>query len=149
MSMEATGLRELSVTMVLCKESAGDYMGDSVEPAFAAGLLDRVETDHELCAEVRLEPTTGHTPGHVSVRIVSKGEQALITGDFIHSPCQMARPHWCTTADSDQKAAESTRRQMLTQLATEQTLVIGTHFPGSTAGRVIRDGEAWRFETDG
>jgi hypothetical protein len=36
---------------------------------------------------------------------------------------------------------------MLAQLATESTLVIGTHFPGATAGRVIRDGKVWRFET--
>ena len=129
------------------KQQFGDYMGDSVDPVFAAGLVDMIEADHKLCDEVWLEPTPGHTPGHVSVRIASKGEQALITGDFIHSPCQMARPHWGTTADFDQKAAESTRRRMLAQLATESTVVIGTHFAGPTAGRVIRDGEVWRFET--
>jgi glyoxylase-like metal-dependent hydrolase (beta-lactamase superfamily II) len=123
------------------KQQFGDYMADSVDPVFAACLLNRVETDHKLCDEVWLEPTPGHTPGHVSVRIASKGQQALITGDFIHSPCQMARPHWGTTADSDQRAAESTRRRMLAQLATGSTLVIGTHFPGPTAGHVIRDGE--------
>jgi len=129
------------------KQLQGDYMGDSVDPVFSAGLVDPIETDHKLCDEVWLEPTPGHTPGHVSIRIASKGEQALITGDFIHNPCQMARPHWCSTFDSDQKAAESTRRQMLEQLATESTLVIGTHFAGPTAGRVVRDGEVWRFDT--
>jgi len=74
------------------------------------------------------------------VRIASRGEQALITGDFMHHPCQMARPHWCSTADYDQRAAEATRRRMLAQLADEPTLVIGTHFAGVTAGRVVRDG---------
>ena len=128
------------------KQQFGDYMSDSVDPVLSAGLLGRIETDHKLCDEVWLEPTPGLTPGHVSVRIASKGEQALIMGDFIHSPCQMARPHWCTT-DSDQKAAESTRRQMLAQLSAERTFVIGTHFAGPTAGRVIRDGEVWRFKT--
>ena len=44
-------------------------------------------------------------------------------------------------------ATESTRRQMLTQLATESTVVIGTHFSPPTAGRVVRDGDVWRFET--
>jgi glyoxylase-like metal-dependent hydrolase (beta-lactamase superfamily II) len=129
------------------KQHAGDYIGDSVDPVFAAGLVDRTETDHKLCDEVWLEPTPGHTPGHVSVRIASKGHRALITGDFIHSPCQMARPQWCTTADFDQKATESTRRQILAQLSTESTLVIGTHFPAPTAGRVVGDGHVWRFET--
>ncbi len=129
------------------KQQFGDYMSDSVDPVFSAGLVDLIETDHKLCDEVWLEPTHGHTPGHVSVRIDSKGEQALITGDFIHHPCQMARPHWCTTADFDQNATEATRRRMLAQLATEPTLVIGTHFAGPTAGHVVRDGEVWRFDT--
>ena len=129
------------------KQQFGDYMRDSVDPVFADGLVDLIQTDHKLCDEVWLEPTHGHTPGHVSMRIASKGEQALITGDFIHHPCQMARPHWCTTADFDKKAVESTRRRMLAQLATEPTLVIGTHFAGPTAGRVVRDGEVWRFDT--
>ena len=128
------------------KQQFGDYMSDSVDPVFTAGLVDLIKTDHKLCEEVWLEPTHGHTPGHVSVRIASKGEQALITGDFIHHPCQMARPHWCTTADFDQNATEATRRRMLAQLATEPTIVIGTHFPGPTAGRVVRDGDAWRFD---
>ena len=35
---------------------------------------------------------------------------------------------------------------MQAQLATESTVVIGTYFPGPTAGRVIRDGEVWRFK---
>jgi glyoxylase-like metal-dependent hydrolase (beta-lactamase superfamily II) len=32
--------------------------------------------------EISLVPTIGHTPGHVSVRIRSQGEEALITGDL-------------------------------------------------------------------
>ena len=54
-----------------------------------------------ICDEISLVPTIGHTPGHVSVRIASEGEEALITGDFMHHPCQIARPEWSSTADSD------------------------------------------------
>ena len=53
-------------------------------------------------------PTLGHTPGHVSVRIRSKGEVALITGDFIHHPCQLSHPEWASLADYD-KAASTVR----------------------------------------
>src|SRR5262249_35932729 len=48
---------------------------DSVRPIFDAGLVDLVDVDHRICEEVRLVPTHGHTPGHVSVRIESKGEK--------------------------------------------------------------------------
>ena len=53
-----------------------------------------VEMNHRVSPEVRLMPTTGHTPGHVSVVIESKGETAIITGDMMHHPCQIAHPEW-------------------------------------------------------
>jgi glyoxylase-like metal-dependent hydrolase (beta-lactamase superfamily II) len=119
---------------------------DSVRPVFEAGLVDLVETDHRISPEVSFVPTLGHTPGHVSVRISSKGEEALITGDFVHHPCQMARPEWAATVDYDQTASTATRRDVFGRLAGTPTLVIGTHFAGPTAGRVVRDGDAFRLE---
>jgi glyoxylase-like metal-dependent hydrolase (beta-lactamase superfamily II) len=79
------------------------------------------------------------------VRIASQGEEALITGDFMHHPCQIAHPDWASTADSDPDAAQRTRRLMLTRLADNPILVIGTHFAGRTAGHVVRDGDAFRL----
>jgi glyoxylase-like metal-dependent hydrolase (beta-lactamase superfamily II) len=118
---------------------------DSVKPVFDAGLVDLVETDHVVCPEVSLEPTLGHTPGHVSIRIRSKGEQALITGDFAHHPCQLAHPEWASSADYDQTASTATRRRVFGDLAGSEVLVIGTHFASPTAGRIVPDGEVWRF----
>lgn len=118
---------------------------DSVRPVFDAGLVDLVETDHQVSPEVGFVPTLGHTPGHISVRISSKGEEALITGDFVHHPCQMAHPEWAATPDFDQKASTQTRHDVFGRLAGTPTLVIGTHFAGATAGRVVRDGDAFRL----
>jgi glyoxylase-like metal-dependent hydrolase (beta-lactamase superfamily II) len=118
---------------------------DSVAPVFDAGLVDLVETDHRVSDEISLVPTLGHTPGHFSVRIASRGEEALITGDFIHHPCQMAHPEWSSTADDDPQRAERTRRDVFSRLAGTQVLLIGTHFVAPTAGRVVRDGDAFRL----
>ena len=123
-------------------------MGDSVTPVFEAGLVDLVDLDHQVCEEVDLVPTLGHTPGHVSIRIRSGGAQALITGDFIHHPCQLARVDWASSADSDKSEAEATRRRVFEEHAGTPTLVIGTHFATPTAGRVVRDGDAYRLATD-
>ncbi len=41
--------------------------------------------------------------------------------------------------------ARLTRERMLTHLANNPILVIGTHFAGRTAGRVVRDGDAFRL----
>lgn len=119
---------------------------DSVQPVFDAGLVDLVETDHQVCPEVSLEPTLGHTPGHVSVRIRSGGHEALITGDFAHHPCQLARPDWASAADYDPEASTATRQRVFGELAGSDVLVIGTHFASPTAGRIARDGGVWRFE---
>jgi glyoxylase-like metal-dependent hydrolase (beta-lactamase superfamily II) len=127
------------------REDMTAVLADSVAPVWEAGLVDLVETDHRICDEISLLPTLGHTPGHVSVRVASRGEEALITGDFMHHPCQIARPEWSSTADSDPAEARQTREQMLTRLADAPILVIGTHFAGRTAGQVVREGDAFRL----
>jgi glyoxylase-like metal-dependent hydrolase (beta-lactamase superfamily II) len=121
-------------------------MNDSVQPLFDAGLVDLVDVDHQLCPELRLIPTPGHTPGHVSVLIESQGASALITGDVLHHPCQIGRPDWTTTFDEDKQAASAQRKQVLERFADKTTLVIGTHFSAPTAGRIKRDGDSFRFE---
>ncbi|HMD65996.1 MAG TPA: MBL fold metallo-hydrolase [Stellaceae bacterium] len=129
------------------REDMAPVLADSVAPVWDVGLVDLLETDHRICDEVRLVPTLGHTPGHVSVRIASQGEEALITGDFMHHPCQIARPEWSSTADADPAEAQRTRAHMLTRLADAPILVIGTHFAGRTAGHIVRDGDAFRLVT--
>ena len=101
-----------------------------------------------LSDEISLIPTVGHTPGHVSVRIRSRGEEALITGDFMHHPCQIAHPEWASAADSDPEQGQRTRKRMFEQLAGAPVLVIGTHFAGATAGRIVRDGDTYRLDVE-
>ncbi len=120
---------------------------DSVKPVFDAGLVDLVKTDHVICNEIRFLPSHGHTPGHVSVLIESEGEKALITGDFMHNPCQIAKPDWGTSFDEDMDAARVTRKAMLEEYADTGVLIIGTHFAGPTAGHLIREGESYRLKT--
>ncbi|MCY3620553.1 MAG: MBL fold metallo-hydrolase [Gammaproteobacteria bacterium] len=122
-------------------ESSQDVLEDSVRPVMDAGLVDFVAESHRLCDEVWLEPTPGHTPGHVSVRIASEGADALITGDCIHHPCQMTRTDWCSSADYDQVQGRRTRESLLERVADSDVLVIGTHFATPTAGHVERRDE--------
>jgi len=123
----------------------GDVFGDSVRPVVDARLADLVEPDHTVCASVRLEPTPGHTPGHVSVRIRSNGAEAVITGDLMHHPVQCGEPEWRSTFDTDAAQARATRWRFLADCAAREVLVIGTHFATPTAGRVVVDGAAFRF----
>ena len=123
----------------------GSVVQESVLPVYEAGKADLVPADHVVTNEVRLEPTYGHTPGHVSVHISSRGEEAVITGDLMHHPAQCAHPEWRSSADSDGAQAEQTRRDFLARYADRPVLVIGTHFATPTAGKIVRDGNAYRF----
>jgi glyoxylase-like metal-dependent hydrolase (beta-lactamase superfamily II) len=123
-----------------------DIMDDSVRPVFDAGLVDLVEMDHRLSDEVYLEPTIGHTPGHVSVHIASEGEQALITGDCIHHPCQIERLDWSSPADYDGSVAIETRKSLMQKYADQDILIIGTHFATPTAGHLKSKDDGYWFD---
>jgi glyoxylase-like metal-dependent hydrolase (beta-lactamase superfamily II) len=122
-------------------------LGDSVQPIFDAGLAELVDADHRLSPEVWLEPTPGHTPGHVSVVIESEGARALISGDFLHHPCQIAHPEWPSGSDIDPDLAVATRRAALNRVADQPVLFIGTHFAAPTAGYIRRRDGVCRLES--
>jgi glyoxylase-like metal-dependent hydrolase (beta-lactamase superfamily II) len=122
---------------------------DSVRPVVDAGLVDLVDENHSVCDEVWFEPTPGHSPGHVCVRIRSGGEEAFITGDMVHHPFQFANAEWSMAAvDYDSDAATATRARVYADVADTPVLVIGTHFAGTTSGRVRRDGGSYRFDAE-
>ena len=122
-----------------------DVLGDSVRPILDAGLADLVATDHRVSPSVWLEPTPGHTPGHVCVRIESRGARAVITGDLMHHPLQIADPDVAATFDADPEAARATRRDFVARQSDADVLVLGTHFGTPTAGHIVGGPGARRF----
>jgi len=133
-------------------ENADDtkrIMADSVTPVLDAGLADLVAVDHRISDEMWLEPTPGHTPGHVSVRLRAGGAEAVITGDLMHCPVQVAEPDWGSHFDTDPEQARKTRRAFCERYADTAVAVLGTHFHHPTAGRIVRHGSTWRFVTQG
>jgi glyoxylase-like metal-dependent hydrolase (beta-lactamase superfamily II) len=115
---------------------------DSVQPIVDAGLAELIPSDAGLTEEITLLPTPGHSPGHMSILIKSGGEEALLTGDVAHHPCQMAHLDWSSTADSDPAQSPVTRRALFSRFADTPTLVIGGHFD---AGHIKRDRDAFKF----
>ena len=139
------GRREYEFWSTHEDEEQKAMLGDSVKPVFDAGLVQLVEMDHAISPEIRLTPSVGHTPGHVSVMIESEGERGVITGDIAHHPSQMAHLDWSFDL-LDPKTAELTRSRLFAEWADQPILVIGTHFAAPTAGHIVRDGAAFRFE---
>jgi glyoxylase-like metal-dependent hydrolase (beta-lactamase superfamily II) len=74
------------------------------------------------------------------------GESAVITGDMIHHPLQLARPEFASTYCADPAQSCVSRRSLFGRLAGGPTLLIGSHFCEPTAGRVVAAGGAFRLE---
>ena len=123
-------------------------LSDSVLPVVEAGLVELVNADHHVSPAIRLVPTPGHTIGHVSVLIASGGASALITGDCIHHPCQLAHPGWSIINDFDPAQSARTREEIFAALAGTPALMIGTHWPAPCAGHVHRAGRGYRLDAD-
>lgn len=122
-----------------------DAYSDSIAPIFAAGLADIVDDNAQLAPGIRLESTPGHGPGHVCVWIESGGDVALISGDIVHNPVQCAELSWATLFDADVDGARATRIRMLEAACKRGALLLGTHFANKPAGKVVVDGDAYRF----
>lgn len=131
------------------EEAREQMFRDSVIPVELAGLLSTVDVPHrgaEIAPGLRLIPTPGHTPGHVAVELTSQKETALISGDCVHHPVQLAHPVIGACVDIDPRQSEATRRKLLGSLAGTDTLLLGTHFAPPTAGRVVAHGDAYRLD---
>ncbi|MBV8849099.1 MAG: MBL fold metallo-hydrolase [Methylobacteriaceae bacterium] len=119
---------------------------DSIKPIVDAVRVDFVDSDHRFSPEIRFIPTAGHSPAHMSIAIESEGYSAVLLGDVFHHPCQIAHLDWATPIDIDPLRSTETRRRMCERLAGTQTLVIGGHFTGPSAGYIVRDGDGFRLD---
>jgi glyoxylase-like metal-dependent hydrolase (beta-lactamase superfamily II) len=122
-------------------------LDDSVRPIIEAGLAKFVDPGHFIVEEVRLEPTPGHTPGHCSIVISSDGQEALITGDLLHHPVQVAIPHVGDNFCWNHEMARSTRRLVLERASSRKALLLGSHFSGPTGIYIKPDGDAWIIDS--
>ena len=130
------------------KEMVDDFNGidDSVTPIVKAGLAKFVADDYRIDENVRFIPTPGHTPHHISVVIESQGVKAIISGDVMHHPCQIAHQEWTTLADTYPDQTIETRKKFLNEIKNTDTLLIGSHFSNPVAGKVVQVGNEYIFK---
>jgi glyoxylase-like metal-dependent hydrolase (beta-lactamase superfamily II) len=129
------------------RNDGGDRTYDyNVLPVVEAGRVVVVDMDHAVYDEVRLEPTPGHTPGHVAIRIRSSGQEAVFSGDLMHWPMQCIYPDWRFRGDSDPDLARRTRWAFLESCAENRRIVITSHFPLPSLGTITRRQASFWFE---
>ena len=118
----------------------------SVNPYVAAGKFAPFEADGEPVPGIRTLASHGHTAGHTSYVVESKGQRLLIIGDLIHAGAvQFADPGVTIDFDSDAKAAAVSRDAVFKLAAKQGDLVAAAHlqFPG--LGHLRASGKSWQW----
>ena len=120
---------------------------DSMQPIMAAGRLKRVAVDgSEVLPGIRLVPTPGHSICHAAISVSSKDEEGIFGGDVLHHPFELHDPDLTSMFCEFPDAARESRRRLLSQLADSGVSYFSSHFSGSSVGKILRDGDAFRWE---
>ena len=123
----------------------GSYQ-DSVLPVVEAGQAVLVDDGHTLYDGIWVEDAPGHSPGNAMIRLKSAQGNAVLTGDTIQHPLQLARPDWSSAFCDDPVLSRESRTRLIEAAADTDTLVLTGHFPDPVAGRIVSaTGGGFRF----
>lgn len=130
----------------ITRELDGDGYNENILPVIETAQAVLVDNEYQIGDGIWLEPTPGHTPGHVAVGMESKGTEAVMCGDLMHSPIQCLYPDWKAVSDDDPEQAAKTRRAFLTENSERNRAIMTAHFPEPSVGKILRSGDAFEFD---
>ena len=119
---------------------------DSVLPVMRAGQVALVDNDFAIDDQVTLEPTPGHSPGHVCIDVRSSAGHVVLSGDVVHHPIQIAYPEWNSRFCVDPDQSRASRKKFVDRHADRDTLILPAHFASPAAGRIVANGERCKFQ---
>jgi glyoxylase-like metal-dependent hydrolase (beta-lactamase superfamily II) len=108
------------------------------------GQLRIFEDQYEVAPGVVARVTGGHTPGHAVVDLKSNGEQLTFAGDAVF-PVGFDHPDWHNGFEHDPEESARVRIRLFRELAETGGLLVATHLPFPSVGRVAVDGDAFRW----
>lgn len=106
--------------------------------------LCQFDEEHEIAPGVVVRRTGGHTPGHSVVRVASGGEALTFAGDAVFA-VGFDNPDWHNGFEHDPEEAARVRVHLLQELAQSGEMLVATHLPFPSVGRVAADGDAFRW----
>ena len=106
--------------------------------------LRQFDDEHEVAPGVVVRRTGGHTPGHSVVRLASGGEALTFAGDAVFT-VGFEHPDWHNGFEHDPEEAARVRVKLLRELAESGEMLVATHMPFPSIGRVAVDGGVFRF----
>ncbi|MEQ9694325.1 MBL fold metallo-hydrolase [Shimia sp. SDUM112013] len=111
-----------------------------------AERFDMIDDGASVASGITAMGAFGHTPGHMTYRIESEGQQLHLCADFAnHYVWSLAYPDWEVKFDMDKAAAAATRRKMLDMMAADKVPFVGYHMPWPAVGYVETKGDGYHY----
>jgi len=118
----------------------------SMNPYVQAGKFQPFDGDTEIVPGIRARAARGHTPGHATYVVESKGQKLVLWGDLMHvAAVQFPDPSVTIRFDVDPKAAMAERKRAFAEAAKQGYWVGAAHlaFPG--IGHLRAEGAGYVF----
>jgi glyoxylase-like metal-dependent hydrolase (beta-lactamase superfamily II) len=129
-------------------ETKGFFQGAmvSVNPYVKANKFQAITANGELAPGITATITAGHTPGHVTYTVESKGQKLVLLGDLMHvAAVQFDDPSVTIGFDTDSKTAEAERKQAFAAAAKGGYLIGAAHLPFPALGHLRSNGKGYTF----
>lgn len=108
------------------------------------GNLRTFEETQEVAPGVVAQRTGGHTPGHSIVRVASREDRLTFAGDLVFA-VGFDHPDWYNGFEHDPEESARIRTRLLRELAGTGELLVATHLPFPSVGRVAAAGDTFRW----
>ncbi|NVD97371.1 MBL fold metallo-hydrolase [Massilia sp. BJB1822] len=129
-------------------EAKGFFAGAMkvLAPYANAGKLLPFEGNTDLVPGVKAASSFGHTPGHTTYVVESKGQKLALIGDLLHvQAVQIAEPDVVIAFDTDSKAALAERKAAFAAAAKQGYLIGAAHLPFPGVGHLRGNGKGYQF----
>jgi glyoxylase-like metal-dependent hydrolase (beta-lactamase superfamily II) len=121
------------------------YEQDELRLAETAGKTGAANGDEEILPGVSVVRTGGHSGGHQAIVVRGPNGTLGFFGDLFMRPWS-ANPRWVPSFDDFPLTSVEVKRSLFRQAAEEYWTVVLSHEPRRPVGRVLADGERFRFD---
>lgn len=136
----------------LPKEKQANYLGtvEKIKEAIAPYQTKQRFKTYKLGDDIhgfKVINTAGHTPGHFSYALKTKGESVVFIGDIVHShTVQFDKPKTAIEYDIDPKKAVQTRLKQFANFAKNGQTIAAPHLPFPGIGHIYSaDGKSYQW----